>query len=88
MCEKKNKTFETFEWRQIHDAVKKLYFLESYSSKNPKDWRATLGEHKLADKETFEQVRGISSITIHPKYSFPYLQGIFDAPPDYDIGKL
>lgn len=36
----------------------------------------------------FEQSRGVEAIYLHPKYKSMFLEGIFDTPPDYDIGKL
>ncbi|KAK3745174.1 hypothetical protein QZH41_011977, partial [Actinostola sp. cb2023] len=57
----------------------------SYSSTNSKFWTATLGEHKLKEKEEFEQVRNIERIVLHPKYKSMFLEGILDTPPDYDI---
>lgn len=50
-------------------------------------WTATLGEHKLAKKESFEQIRDIERIILHPKYKSMIMEGIFDTPPDYDIGE-
>lgn len=47
-----------------------------------------LGEHHLVDKEVFEQSRGVEAIYLHPKYKSMFLEGIYDTPPDYDIGKL
>jgi hypothetical protein len=46
-----------------------------------------LGEHKLKEKEVFEQVRGLEKIILHPKYKSMFLEGILDTPPDFDLGK-
>ena len=62
--------------------------LDAYTSTKPADWRAVLGEHHLVDKEVFEQSRGVEAIYLHPKYKSMFLEGIFDTPPDYDVGKL
>lgn len=61
--------------------------LDSYTSTKPSDWKAVLGEHHLVDKEVFEQSREIESIYLHPKYKSMFLEGIYDTPPDYDVGK-
>ncbi|XP_031552020.1 kallikrein 1-related peptidase b8-like [Actinia tenebrosa] len=63
-------------------------FHDSYSSTNPKFWTATLGEHKLQEKEVFEQVRGVERIILHPNYKSMFLEKIFDTPPDYDLGEF
>jgi len=47
-----------------------------------------LGEHHLVDKEVFEQSRGVEAIFLHPKYKSMFFEGIYDTPPDYDVGKL
>ncbi|XP_031552036.1 transmembrane protease serine 2-like [Actinia tenebrosa] len=60
-------------------------FHETYSSTDPKMWTATLGEHKLKKEESFEQIRDIERIILHPKYKSMLFEGIFDTPPDYDI---
>ena len=62
--------------------------LDAYSSTKPADWRVVLGEHHLVDKEVFEQSRDVEAIYLHPKYKSMFLEGIYDTPPDYDIGKL
>ena len=64
-----------------------LFPLDSYTSTKPSDWKAVLGEHHLVDKEVFEQSREIESIYLHPKYKSMFLEGIYDTPPDYDVGK-
>ena len=62
-------------------------FLDSYSSTNPKFWTATLGEHRLKEKDAFEQKRQVEQMVLHPKYKSMFLEGILDTPPDYDVGK-
>lgn len=47
-----------------------------------------LGEHHLVDKEVFEQSREVEAIYLHPKYKSMFFEGIYDTPPDYDVGKL
>ncbi|EDO33256.1 predicted protein, partial [Nematostella vectensis] len=60
-------------------------FHDSYSSTNEDHWTVTLGEHKLKDKEDFEQTRDISAIYLHEAYKSMFLEGIKDTPPDFDI---
>ena len=60
--------------------------LDAYTSTNPADWRVVLGEHHLRDEEVFEQSRGVEAIYLHPKYKSMFLEGIYDTPPDYDVG--
>jgi hypothetical protein len=69
-----------------HDAV--FSCIDAYSSTKPEDWFVTLGEHKLGEKESFEQIRNISKIILHPQYVSMVMEGIYDTPPDYDIGKI
>jgi len=47
-----------------------------------------LGEHHLVNKEVFEQSREVEAIYLHPKYKSMFFEGIYDTPPDYDVGKL
>lgn len=47
-----------------------------------------LGEHHLVDKEVFEQNRGVEAIYLHPRYKSMFFEGIYDTPPDFDVGKL
>ena len=65
-----------------------LCLLDAYSSTNPADWRVVLGEHHLGNKEVFEQSRGVKALYLHPKYKSMFFEGIYDTPPDYDVGKL
>jgi len=60
--------------------------LDAYTSTKPADWRVVLGEHHLVDKEVFEQSRGVEAIYLHPKYKSMFFEGIYDTPPDYDVG--
>ena len=64
-----------------------LLVTDSYTSTNPAHWTVTLGEHHLKNKEVFEQVRKVKALYLHPKYKSMFLEGIYDTPPDYDVGK-
>mgnify|MGYP001798729881 CR=1 FL=1 len=64
------------------------FVTDLYSSTNPKHWMVTLGEHRLNDKEVFEQVRGVKKIYLHPMYKSMFMEGIYDTPPDFDIGEF
>ena len=64
-----------------------LFVSDAYTSTNPSDWRVVLGEHHLVNREEFEQSRGVEAIHLHPKYKSMFLEGIYDTPPDYDVGK-
>jgi hypothetical protein len=38
-------------------------------------------------KEVFEQIIDVKAIYLHPLYKSMFLEGIFDTPPDFDIGE-
>ncbi|KXJ17510.1 transmembrane protease serine 9 [Exaiptasia diaphana] len=63
-------------------------FHDSYTSTNPKFWKVVLGEHKLAEKEVYEQTIDVKDIILHPLYKSMFLEGIYDTPPDFDIALL
>lgn len=71
---------------RIHNST--FFSLDAYTSTKPADWRVVLGEHHMRNKEVFEQRRGIDEIYLHPKYKSMFLEGIYDTPPDYDVGKF
>lgn len=62
-------------------------FLDPYTSHDPKDWIVKVGEHRLRDKEVFEQSVRITNITTHEWYKSMWFEGITDTPPTYDIGE-
>ena len=65
-----------------------LLISDDYTSTKPSDWSVVLGEHHLINKEVFEQRRGVKAIYLHPKYKSMFLEGIYDTPPDYDVGRI
>lgn len=65
-----------------------LVVSDAYTSTNPSDWTVVLGEHHLINQEVFEKRRQVKAIHLHPKYKSMFLEGIYDTPPDYDVGRL
>ncbi|XP_048584154.1 coagulation factor IX isoform X2 [Nematostella vectensis] len=59
-----------------------------YTSEDPRDWNVTLGEYNLAVNESFEQRRGVKSITVHEHYKSMWFEGITDTPPMFDIALI
>jgi hypothetical protein len=74
-----------------YDVIKHFFiFLENRTEKfsEAKSWTVILGEHKLKEEESFEQSRKVEKYILHPKYEFLVFVGIYDVPPDYDIGEM
>ena len=65
-----------------------LFCLDPFTSSNPADWTAVLGDHHLKERDDrFEQRRKVVNITIHENYKSMWFEGIYDTPPLNDICK-
>ena len=72
---------------RVYHAAQTLFLSpDPFTSTNVRDWSLKLGDYHLLKKEHYEQPREMINITIHPKYKSMWFEGIYDTPPQNDVG--